>query len=244
MKRLALALLLVSRVAAADAPDAERLYNEGQTAYDDQRYDDAVTAWQKSYQLSKLPALVYNLAQAYRLGGHCEKAVDAYTRFIALDPQSPQRADAEGRLKEIQPCPAAKPQPTPPAPHPQTPPPPPPPPAADNPGHGKRLAGLVLLGAGIVVGAGGPYFGLQARADANDVKAACGGKCEWTAALAQKESAGKQAQTLQYAAYRAGAALVLAGALLYRSGRHASEHAAVTVVPRADGAAVTWFGSW
>jgi len=60
--RLALVLLLVARTATAQPNDAERLYTDGQKAYDDKRYDDALAAWEKAYELSHLPGLVFNLA--------------------------------------------------------------------------------------------------------------------------------------------------------------------------------------
>ncbi|HEV7559138.1 MAG TPA: tetratricopeptide repeat protein, partial [Kofleriaceae bacterium] len=93
--RLALVLLLVARTAAAQPNDAEHLYTEGQKAYDDKRYDDALAAWEKAYELSHLPGLVFNLAQAYRLHGDCDKAVETYQKFIDLDPKSKQRTAAE-----------------------------------------------------------------------------------------------------------------------------------------------------
>ena len=69
MTRALVILCLLARAALADAPTAEQLYHAGQTAYDDKRYDDALAAWQKSYELSHLPALEFNIAQAYRLRG-------------------------------------------------------------------------------------------------------------------------------------------------------------------------------
>src|SRR5512140_395048 len=107
MIRAAIFLVVIAaRAAAADVTDAERLYTEGQAAYDAQRYDDAIAAWDKSYALSHLPGLVFNLAQAHRLAGHCTKAVDAYHRFLQLDPKAEERPQAEQFLHELEPCPA------------------------------------------------------------------------------------------------------------------------------------------
>ena len=239
--RVALVLvgaLLVGRAAAADAPDAERLYTEGQTAYDDKRYDDAITAWQKSYDLSHLPALVFNLAQAQRLAGHCTKAVDSYQAFIKLDPASPQRADAESRLKEIQPCadlPVAPPT--------RVGPPPVTPVVQAPPGNGKHVASLVLAGAGVGLIVVGAVFGSQASSLATDVHDACTPHCDWTADLQAKESTGQRDTTLQYVMVGAGAAALITSGILWRLGSR-EHHVPVAVTPRADGAALSWSGTW
>jgi tetratricopeptide (TPR) repeat protein len=207
-----LALTLLARVAHADG-DAEKLYQEGQTAYDAKQYDEAIAAWDKAYALSKLPGLVFNLAQAHRLAGHCEKAVDAYKRFLTLDPQSAERPDAEQFLKELEPSCPNKPVPqamvkT--AVFPDL--------RFEDRGKGKRRAGLIVGGTGLAVFAAGLYFGSRASSLASEVDDACAMGCEWTPELADKESSGKSAQTLQYVLYAVGAVGVAGGAALYFKG--------------------------
>ncbi len=247
MTRLALAAVLgtclVARIAAADPQaDAERLYNDGQAAYDDKRFDDAIVAWQQAYDLSKLAALQFNLAQAQRLGGHCTAAVDAYKAFIKADPTSAQRPDAESRLREIQPCPAV-----PAVVKVVTPPQRPITKPVEPSAHGHAGA-YVVGGLGVALAIGGGIFGAQASSAASDVSAACASGCAWTPALADQESAGKRDQTVQYVLYGAGAVALVTAIVLYRRGSH--EHAApVALVPhldgaRADGATVSWLGSW
>jgi tetratricopeptide (TPR) repeat protein len=48
------------------------------------------------------PALLYNAAQAYRLGGDGEKALAHYRQFLKEAPQAKQRADVERRIKELE----------------------------------------------------------------------------------------------------------------------------------------------
>jgi tetratricopeptide (TPR) repeat protein len=207
VKTIVLALCLLARVAHAEG-DAEKLYQEGQTAYDAKQYDQAIAAWDKSYALSKLPALVFNLAQAHRLAGHCAKAVEAYQRFLALDPQSSERPDAEQFLKELEPsCPAATPQPAIVKTVPEL--------RVEDRGKGKRRAGLIVGGSGLAVFAAGLYFGSRASSLANEVEDTCTAGCEWTPELADKEASGKSAQTLQYVLYAVGVAGVAGGAALW-----------------------------
>jgi tetratricopeptide (TPR) repeat protein len=234
-----LIVLGLARVAMAQAPDAERLYNDGQTAYDDKRYDDAITAWQKSYELSHLPGLVFNLAQAHRLrgaDGDCAKAVEQYQTFIKLDPSSGQRPDAESRLKELQPCPVkVVVEPPPPKIVPVTHP-------VEQGGHGKRIASYVIGVVGLGAIGLGVYYGSQAQSLANDVRTACATGCEWTADLKAKDADGRSDETLQWIGYGVGAAAIVTSGLLFYLGR---EHAPpITVAARPDGAAVTWSGSW
>src|SRR5262249_51134465 len=142
MMRTAIVLVLFAcGVAVAQPNEAERLYTEGQTAYDAKDYALALAKWKRSYELSKLPALIFNIAQAERLGRRCAGALASYKKSVELDPTSSERETAEGLIKEMQPCPAAPPkQPSGPAKQPSSgkqPPPPPPPPGTGN---GKRIA--------------------------------------------------------------------------------------------------------
>ncbi len=213
-----LAVTLFARVAHADG-DAEKLYQEGQAAYDAKRYDDAIAAWDKSYAQSKLPALVFNLAQAHRLAGHCTKAVEAYTRFLSLDPASDERPSAEQFMRELQPCPDA----------PKRPPERTEPivtgPHVEDRGGGKRRAGLIVGGAGLAAFATGLYFGSRASSIANEVQDACAMGCEW-ATLEDKDASGRRAATIQYVLVAVGAAGMIGGATLYYLG-HSNRHVVV-----------------
>jgi len=237
-------LVLSTHLAAAQAPtEAERLYTEGQTAYDAKRYDEAVKAWERSYELSRLPALVFNIAQAYRLRGSCTKAVETYRKFIALDPKSGERPTAEGLIKEMEPCadrPAPKPLPkvvVVPVVDPKK---------RDvvtrDEGRGKRIGGVVFAITGIALVGTGAYFGNRAQTLADEVQAACVEQCEW-AELESKDADGRQAATLQYVFYGAGAAAAVTGGVMYWLG--ARSRSTPVIAPRGDGGAmVLWRGSW
>jgi tetratricopeptide (TPR) repeat protein len=248
---IAVAMVVAARTAAASpTADAERYYNEGQTAYDAKRYDDAIAAWDKSYALSHLPALVYNLAQAHRLHGDCAEALDAYKRFIALDPKSPQRASAEGFIRDLEPCPSpvgVEPPPPPPslppAPPPAPPPSPPHPAAVAHPGTGERVAGIVVAGVGVATAAVGGYFGSQAQTLASQVRAACASGCEYDA-IKSKDQQGRSDETLQYVLYAAGGAAIVTGAIVFALGSRKHVETPVAVAPLPGGAALTWSHAW
>jgi tetratricopeptide (TPR) repeat protein len=110
--RVCLILLAYSGVASAqvsppstdERPDlrapeqeAKRAYQEGQTHYNLGEYSEAVTAFRRAYELSSAPALLFDIAQAYRLSGDCAKALEVYRHFVRLDPGSSRRADADSQ---------------------------------------------------------------------------------------------------------------------------------------------------
>jgi tetratricopeptide (TPR) repeat protein len=234
-------------VAGAQPTDAERYYNEGQAAYDAKRYDDAIAAWDKSYALSHLPALIYNLAQAHRLRGDCQEAVDAYKRFVELDPSSPQRASAQSFVRDLEPCPsmaAVEPAPAPP-PAPTAAPIPAPPSRRVAPAHGnrgERVLGIVLVGAGAIATGIGAYYGSESQTLENQVRQACTPSCPWDSVRSKDQQGHSDAQ-LQYGLYAAGGASIVTGAVLYvLSRRHVD--APVAVVPVRGGAGLSWGSAW
>jgi tetratricopeptide (TPR) repeat protein len=233
---LLIAVVALSPTARAE-PEPERLYNDGQRAYDAGRFDDALAAWQKSYALSKLPGLLFNIAQAYRLrawSGDCTKAIDAYRRFIAVDPRSELRGAAEGFLAELSTCAetehaSAPHEPAKPVPEP-----------VDH-GRGKRLASYALGGGSVVLLGIGVYFQHQASTLAGEVTASCAHGCTFSD-VAAKDADGRSAGRKAPVFYGlGGAGLIAAGVLYWVASR---ERSPVVVAPRGDGATVSWIGSW
>ena len=256
MRRLAiLAALAVATTARAQPAEPERLYLDGQRAYDDKRYDDALLLWKRSYDMSRLPALLFNIAQAYRLRAHpgdCTIAVERYRKFIELDPKSPRRATAEGLIRELEPCATAEAQhdklaPAPPAPvviAPAPAPAPVMPPLRDrDPGAGKRIAAYVAAGGGVALAVTGVYFGAKARSLGDEVTAACAHGCDWST-VAGKDAEGRSDERKQWLFYGLGAAALASGGVLYWLGTREHPTSPVAVVPRGDGALVTWSGAW
>lgn len=240
-------LLAATRIAAAQPTDAERLYTEGQEAYDREDYATALDRWQQSYELSKLPALVFNIAQAHRLHGDCRAAVDSYRKFIALEPSAAERPDAEGFIRELEPkCPAPvvpparvePPRVTPPGGrHVDTPPP-------AHPGRGKRWLGLGSGAVGVGMVVLGVIAGREAQRLGDEVAADCDNNgCDFDA-IRDKDADGRAAERRQYVFYGVGAAALVTGGVLYWLGTRDAERAPVAVVPRADGAMVSWSGRW
>lgn len=249
MRAIVVALIVsasVPRLAAADeSGDAEQLYNQGQAAFDATRYDDAVTAWQKSFELSHEPGLLFNLGQAYRLRAHdgdCARAAAAYRKFIAQDPMSPQRSIAEGFASDTEKCAAAeKPVTTPAAP--VQPPIGPRESGSSRLGRTTQIAGIAVAAGGVALVATGLYFGHQASSLGDEVSAACADGCDW-AVFGPKDAEGRRAQRKQYIAGGLGIAAIAGGAVLFWLGSRTHAPSPIAVVPRPGGAGITWSGSW
>ncbi len=98
--------------AAADprVPSAERaangqaiaLYRQGTKAYDEGRFQDAADLLTRAYALRAEPILLFNLARAYEGLGAVDKAIDAYKRYLARDPDASDRRSIEQRLATLQ----------------------------------------------------------------------------------------------------------------------------------------------
>ena len=231
--------------------DAEQLYLQGQAEYDAKHFDSALVLWIRSYELSKEPGLLFNIGQAYRQRGKpgdCATARDAYQKFLELDVTSDQRAVAEGFVVEMQKCAAnatsavnAK----------VTAPPIAFPPNAEpkrdtlaNPGRTKRIASVAIIGGGVALVATGLYFGRRASSLNNEVANGCASGCDW-GDFRVKDADGRSAERRQYVFYGIGAAAVVTGGVLYWLGmRERAPSTTVGVTRRADGAAITWGGTW
>ncbi len=82
--------------------DAKAMFEEGQKKFDVGKFDDAAAHWIETYELSGNPILLYNIAQAYRLGNSYEKALKFYKAYLRRDEKSTVRPEVEARMAEMQ----------------------------------------------------------------------------------------------------------------------------------------------
>ena len=188
--RCASFVLVLSLASAAHAQDkqadvdARALFLKGDTAYAEARYEDALAAFQKSYDLSGRPQLLFNIANALERLGRLPEAIDALEKYLAsgkvkdkpvvetrlanlkkrLDDQkraeeraARDREEAERKQREAD---AQK-----------KPPPPPPPPHEDD--SGGRVVPWALVGGGGVLVATGAVFGVLTLSARSEAKSGC-----------------------------------------------------------------------
>lgn len=240
--------------AKKDKARAKQLYDEGLTHYNLGEYQPAIEAWTESYKLSKSPLLLFNIGQAYRLSGDCSKANTFYDSYQREEPEPANKDELDQALALCKkpdkpvvmdtPIPPPK-QPDRPVVAPDKPvvAPLPTPVAHDdgNPGHGKRLAGVVIGAGGLVLGGAGIVFALGAKHAANDLDGFSG---EWGDKQIATQNRGKRDQKLAWALGGGGIVALGVGVTLYVMGK-GEEHAApaVAIVPAPDaagGGLATW----
>jgi tetratricopeptide (TPR) repeat protein len=241
-------VVLVAAVANAEPPSraarakAEAHYRAGEDYHRRGKYQQAVAEYQAAYDLAPLPLLLFNIAQAYRLGGDKRNALSYYERYLAAEPDGRSATQAslhaEALRKAIAMEEAQRPPPEPPPPEPPpasepvvapAPPPPRPMPVAPPPeaerqggGGGLRVAGLVTAGLGVAAVGGGVYFGLHARSLANEVA---------DTYSMDKVDQGQAANRNMYICYGVGAAAIVTGGVLYWLGARAGSDAPIAVAP-------------
>lgn len=166
---------------AAQAKSKE-LYDQGSRAYKAGEYRRAVELFLAAYDLSRAPAILFNIAQAYRLDGACDQALTYYRRSLAEEPDAANRAEVEERIEEMKRCadqPADERAET-------REPEPEPPPSAASPAPvtvdaraperrraRRSILPVVTIGAGAAVALTGGVIYLQARAKFDEVEATC-----------------------------------------------------------------------
>jgi tetratricopeptide (TPR) repeat protein len=85
VKRLCLAICLPLLCVAARADeDAKAIFDRGTALFALHRYSDAAAAYEKAFELRPDPAILYNAAQAHRLAGNKQRALELYQSVVHL----------------------------------------------------------------------------------------------------------------------------------------------------------------
>jgi tetratricopeptide (TPR) repeat protein len=98
-------LLLIASAGRAQVDDvsaARQHYLKGTREYDLGHYLEAVKEYEAAYKAKDDPALLFNIAQAYRLAGKNENAIRAFKSYLHRVPRAPNRAEVETRIAELQ----------------------------------------------------------------------------------------------------------------------------------------------
>lgn len=231
---------------------ARSLAERGRQLHDAGDYAAAITAFTQAYVIAPSPALLFNLAQAYRLQGNCDDAALMYRRYLATSPTPEGRVLAEAHLATVERClrklslniPVETPQ------------------GivikprsgslmaseASEPGPGgSRLAQFekdvgvgLMLGGTVVLGLAG-YYAIEAHSAAGEVAAAYEKGAKWKD-VAPIDSRGKSAAANAKLLGGGGAIGVAGGVALYLLGRHTERRTLPTVTPTGRGVAVNM--SW
>jgi tetratricopeptide (TPR) repeat protein len=227
---LATLMLVILEARAIAAASAEDLYAQGQSAYDAADYATAIAKWTQSYDLSREPELLFNIAQARRLDGDCVQALATYERFVQIDPTSEQRSLADDFVRELEPRCGATTR----APDAERPP--------TRSERTLKIAGLAVGGGGVALLGAGLLLGHHASTLGEEVTRACAQTCDWSAQK-DNDARGRSYATTGRVLDVVGIAAIAAGAVAYYLGDR-SDGVAVVPQQREVGVVVTWSGLW
>jgi hypothetical protein len=97
-------LVASSSLAWAGAPaseDARSYLDKATAAYGLGRYATAAENFEKAYELKPDPALLYNAAQAHRLAGNKQRALELYESYLRMYGKKDKREEVERRIREL-----------------------------------------------------------------------------------------------------------------------------------------------
>ena len=261
--RFVLPIVMTALVAGSAAADpAAEAVARAKKAFKEERYADAIADFRVAYAAKKDPKILYAIAQAQRMAGDCEGAIESYKEFLASKPDKKLKEYSQANIdrckedlakkppppKEPTPPPPA-PEPTPPAPGPTTAgsPPAPAPSGAPLPAGPvdrgasggrswtKDWVGHGLVAGGVVAGGVGAFLWLSGRSEASGVN----DETDYQSFVDARDAASSALtkQRIGIGLGIAGAALIVGGVVHYKVGNGRKE-ARVTAVPTRGGAAV------
>jgi tetratricopeptide (TPR) repeat protein len=263
---MALALLVAglrdahaAQLSQAQKDEVKLHYQRATRAYDLQKYQEAIEEYQKAYEISGDPPMLYNIGQAYRLADQPAEAVRYYRRFLQRMPNARNREDVERKIADqeklieerrkaaasVAPPPPPPPVKSPPIveikPPPQPPPPPPPPPPSippEPPSSARSVVGWSLIAAGVIADGVAIYQGYRAKQKGDELTRLSmdGGTFD-----PQIEEDGKNANIAAIALGIGGTAIAVAGAIVLITG--GSEDPAQPGSPTARLSVTPWIGA-
>ena len=244
------AILVAAPAARADEGipvKARDLAAKGRSAHDQGDYARAIAAFKEAYVIAPAPALLFNLAQAYRLQGNCDDAALMYRRYISTRPAPEGRALAEEHLATMERClkkrslnipmdesmaylrvekppmdlgivdAPVKP--------------------AGKPGQLRKDVGLGFALGGSAAIAIATYYGVRAHGAAQDVEELYAMGAKWKE-IEARDADGKRAATIGKVFGIGGVAAIATGTTLYVLGKRAERSPPIMVTPIAKGAQV------
>jgi tetratricopeptide (TPR) repeat protein len=88
--------------AADDTSQAREHFEKGKAYMDLGKYGEAAAEYEAAYAAKPDPALLLNLAQAYRQAGNADKALRFYRKYLEKVPKTPYRADIEEKIAALE----------------------------------------------------------------------------------------------------------------------------------------------
>jgi tetratricopeptide (TPR) repeat protein len=201
-------------------------YERATRAYDIQKYQEAIDEYQKAYEIAGDPAMLYNVAQAYRLNGQLPEALHSYRRYLQRSPNARNREDVDRKIADLEQtiearrkaaeaeaaaAARARASVTSPPAVVETPPVQVPAAPSEAPSHGKRVAGIVILSVGAAALAAAGVSGWLASKKGDDLTAAANNGDHFDPDI---QSAGKTWNAVAIGSAIGGGVLAVVGTIL------------------------------
>jgi len=98
------AWVLVACVAGtvSAAEDPKKLFETATAEFNLGHYEKAAGMYEEIYKVTLEPVLLYNIAQAHRLGGDFDKAIFFYKGYLRAQPQAKNKNEVQKRIAELE----------------------------------------------------------------------------------------------------------------------------------------------
>jgi hypothetical protein len=81
--------------------EAKALFEEAQTFYTKDQFEEAATKFLLAYDKKPFGSFIFNAAVAYEKAKQLDKALEAFRRYLALDPQASDAAEVKIRIEGL-----------------------------------------------------------------------------------------------------------------------------------------------
>jgi tetratricopeptide (TPR) repeat protein len=81
---------------------AKVYFERGATEYNLGHFTEAITQFEKAYEIDPAPILLFNIGQCHRQTGNKERALFFYRRYLEQNPKAENRNDVENRMAELE----------------------------------------------------------------------------------------------------------------------------------------------
>jgi hypothetical protein len=95
-------LLLPALARAQDFEGAAKHFSAAQDAFGKQQFHSAAAEFERAYEITKDPVLLFNIGEAWQKAGEGRKAVASYKAYLKAQPASADRGDVQKRIKLIE----------------------------------------------------------------------------------------------------------------------------------------------
>lgn len=88
---------------SAEQRSNARVHRErGVTLFEARRYLESIPEFEEAYVAAPRPEYLYDIAQAYRLAGHREKAIEFYRGYLKNFPHAPNREEIRSKIDALE----------------------------------------------------------------------------------------------------------------------------------------------